>query len=333
MVAAAPPPPASIAPYVHGETFDPGDYLWLRGRFPGAGPDEKRSDASLLKWLEQCAGDGGARVRAELAEMGARDPQLSLQPYPGTLCESVASADLDTRPWKSFADFSADLAVARPLADTLLWATDLAVERGGPRGPTLADALVARPLGEQMLRTAADWGDGGAAGAPELPPKVRRIVVSRISAAIMRADRANTAYLKAIVARQGWPDRKEVGDHAAHQAWLLAQHADADPAFQLKVLRLMEPMVASGAVHPSDFAYLYDRIMLKLAGRQRYGTQVGACRAGRRVLRPLESEADLSRRRKEAGLEPIADYMKQLDAAFGRCPAAPAEAPTALPSR
>jgi hypothetical protein len=35
----------------------------------------------------------------------------------------------------------------------------------------------------------------------------------------------------------------------------------------------MEPLVAQGEVTKQNYAYLYDRIMLKLAGKQRYATQ------------------------------------------------------------
>jgi hypothetical protein len=319
LLIAAAPPPAALAPYVRGEAFEAGDYGWLRGRFPEASASEKAATAAIQAWTEQCVQEGRERLRAELAAMGIADPQIGPQPYPGSLCESVAGANLDVRAWPSFTAFSADLKQARPIADTFLWATQLAVAQAGPRGPALADRLMARPVGEQMLRFGAGWGEGAASGAPSLTPGVRAIVLSRISAAILRADHENTEYLKRIVAAQGWPERKAVGDPAAHQAWLLAQHADADPPFQLKALRLMEPMVTSGGVHRRDYAYLYDRVMLKLVGKQRYGTQM-TCKAGVRLPRPLENEPDLARLRREAELDPMADYMKQMQDVIGSCP-------------
>src|SRR5437868_14544604 len=41
-------------------------------------------------------------------------------------------------------------------------------------------------------------------------------------------DRKNTARLKEIVDRHGWPGKTLVGDDGARAAWLLVQHADKD---------------------------------------------------------------------------------------------------------
>src|SRR3546814_19820645 len=57
-----------------------------------------------------------------------------------------------------------------------------------------------------------------------------------------------------------------VGKDASHAAWLRVQHADADAAWQLRALRLMEPLAQMREASRSNYAYLYDRIMLKLAG-------------------------------------------------------------------
>lgn len=117
----------------------------------------------------------------------------------------------------------------------------------------------------------------------------------------------------------GWPKISTVGEEASRSAWLLVQHADADPPFQLRALRLMEPLVASGEVSKSDYAYLYDRVMLKIAGKQRYGTQA-TCRGGNRVPQPLESESSVDSRRAEVGLPPISEYLALMQNQFGNCP-------------
>lgn len=148
---------------------------------------------------------------------------------------------------------------------------------------------------------------------------VKAIILSRLYSAGMLEDRENTEWLKQIVKAQGWPKRSEVGNDAAHEAWLLVQHADADPAFQLMVLRAMEPLVPSGEVSKSDYAYLYDRVMLKITGKQRYGTQA-TCDNGQRVPQPLEDEKALNRLRAEVGLAPVAEYLDGMDKSYGRCP-------------
>ncbi|HLA63912.1 MAG TPA: DUF6624 domain-containing protein, partial [Rhodothermales bacterium] len=79
--------------------------------------------------------------------------------------------------------------------------------------------------------------------------------------AMLRAiDSLNTEWLRAIVARRGWPTVSQVGADAAGGAWLLVQHADRDPAFQRAMLALMEPLAASGEVSRSNVAYLTDRV-------------------------------------------------------------------------
>src|SRR5262245_47910462 len=47
-----------------------------------------------------------------------------------------------------------------------------------------------------------------------------------------RIDRENTARLKQIIDRIGWPTISRVGAQASSAAWLLVQHADAEPEFQ-----------------------------------------------------------------------------------------------------
>jgi hypothetical protein len=69
-------------------------------------------------------------------------------------------------------------------------------------------------------------------------------------------DAVHTARLKAIVAAHGWPTVAQVGQDGADAAWLLAQHADKDPAFQRSVAEAMEPLVATGRVRAFSYVYL-----------------------------------------------------------------------------
>ena len=316
---AAPPPPAPLQPYIQDGRFDPGDYAWMRGRFEDASAADKAAYAAVRAWTDSCFQAGQAENRAELRALGIAEPKLERVDFRDALCASVATIPYGIE-FKSFAEFEKALQSARPVADTFLLAVKMAEQTGGPRGPTLADRLLARPLSEQMLRKGLGWGEGELSHAPPLDPPVKAIVRARIGIALAEADRANTAWLKGIVEKQGWPKISEVGEHASFQAWLLVQHADADPAFQLRALRLMEPLVARGEVSKRNYAYLYDRVMLKIAGKQRYATQA-MCSGGKRVPQPLEDAAAVERLRTEAGLEPLKQYMAELDAMAGNCPA------------
>ncbi|WP_206364500.1 DUF6624 domain-containing protein [Sphingomonas pokkalii] len=185
------------------------------------------------------------------------------------------------------------------------------------RDATLEEQLLVLVVGEQVLRNATTWGQGELADAPPLSSGARSVLDAYLMVAVFERDRANTGWLKAQVDRGGWPTIAQAGSAGSHAAWLLVQHADADPAFQLRALRLMTPLVASGEVNKRSYAYLYDRIMLKITGKQRYATQV-TCKDGRRVAQPLEEEARLPELRAEMGLEPFADYLKQF-ANWGDC--------------
>lgn len=120
-----------------------------------------------------------------------------------------------------------------------------------------------------------------------------------------KVDAANAKRLKEIVAEHGWPTTAMVGKDGASAAWLLAQHADSDPAFQQRVLALMEPLVKDGEASEKDFAYLYDRTHYP----QRYGTQ-GTC-VSHEEWQPFEIEdvSHVDERRRNAGIMPIADYI------------------------
>ena len=125
-------------------------------------------------------------------------------------------------------------------------------------------------------------------------------------------DSESSAFLKAMIAQHGWPTIDMVGDDGAHAAWLLAQHADAEPELQQKVLELMEPLVERGQASGALFAMLTDRVLSGKGEPQVYGTQFGDDSEG--VLRPYPT-VDWERvdeRRARVGLSPISEYAIQL---------------------
>ena len=120
-------------------------------------------------------------------------------------------------------------------------------------------------------------------------------------------DRPHAERLREIISRIGWPTRSRVGDAAEHAAWLIAQHAAGDPAFQERCLALLLEQPAS-EVCPHHAAYLEDRINA-LAGRpQRYGTQLIE-RDGALVPAPLADDAKVDELRHSVGLGPLAEYV------------------------
>lgn len=161
--------------------------------------------------------------------------------------------------------------------------------------PELRDELLAMARADQEVRTRiSDTGD------------------TDIAAEVTRRDEANTARLKTIVDLYGWPGKSLVGEDGARAAWLLAQHADQDPAFQEHCLELMGKAVGD-EVSALDFAYLTDRVRIAQGRKQLYGTQFMFV-DGAMVAQPIENEAEVDQRRHGLGLPPIAEYKRQLEA-------------------
>lgn len=321
LMAVAPPPPAGIAPYVREGRFEPGDYRWLRGGFDGADAADIAAYKQMVDWRGRCRTSDMAETRSELAGLGVKaGGALDTIPYRSLVCDQVASLPepLDVHDWPAFAR---DVSVVRPLMQGFLAAVAMGERASVTDSPDMRDALNARTAGEQALRAGIAWMDGSLAvgGGPlTLTAQQRGILTSEFAMALAARDHANTAWLKRVVVSQGWPKRSEVGESAAKAAWLLVQHADADPAFQIRALRLIEPLVSSGEASSRNYAYLYDRVMLKVVGKQRYGTQLD-CQNGR--LRPmsLEDEAGVDARRREVGMGTLSAYLGEAGREAGGC--------------
>jgi hypothetical protein len=314
-----PDPPPALAPYIEDGRLQPGDYAWIEGSFADAPPGKKAEFQAIQDWADRCLDTGKAEARVALAAAGF--PTAGLD---GVDIGPLACRQAKVHPRQveltSYARLQQDMTLAKPVAESFLMAVGLATQLGGGGGD-FARGLAARIQLDQMLARSLGWGDGEAsAGAPALPPVAKAIVQARMNTAYMAQAERNTDWLRAAVAREGWPTQSAHGRDASFQAWLLVQHSDHDPLFQLEMLRLMEPLTARGEASKSNFAYLHDRVMLKLTGKQRYGTQV-RCVDGKRQPQPLEDEAALAGSRAEAGLEPEADYLAGLDRLFGPCPA------------
>ena len=170
---------------------------------------------------------------------------------------------------------------------------------------TLREELLDRVENDQVARKAID----------EL---IRRKEVTLDNPGIkkmMEIDRQNTTWLKVIVEKHGWPGKSLVGEEGAHSAWLLVQHADHDVAFQKKCLDLLKAAVEQEEASPQDFAYLTDRVLIAEKRRQIYGTQLTQEGDKFKPL-PIEDEEHVDDRRKEIGLQPLAEYLKFAEEAF-----------------
>lgn len=117
-----------------------------------------------------------------------------------------------------------------------------------------------------------------------------------------------TDRLREIIAEYGWPTFRLVGTDGATAAWVIAQHADHDPAFQRYALRLMRAAARQGQADPVELAYLTDRVAVNTGRLQVYGTQV-TCVDGAVAPRPLIDPEHVDERRAAVGLGPLQEYL------------------------
>jgi hypothetical protein len=314
-----PAPPPALAPYFADGEFNPTDFKWLRGAFAGASASQRAGYEQAERWAKECFSWDNAEVRRELSAMGVAADHVALSAPKSATCGTFMQPMVSE--FRSFAELEAADDAAKPIVESFLYGVKLA-EDSSPPPMSPGELLRFRPLSEQMIRKALSWGEASQKGAPPLAPAVKRMVQLRLGVAMARYDHANSAWLGKMIDAVGWPRISSVGPEASSSAWLLVQHADADPALQLKALRLMEPLVGAGEVDKKNYAYLYDRVMLKITGKQRYGTQM-TCKAGQRVPQALENETGLDRLRAEVGLSPMIEYQAQMRNAFGDCPKGP----------
>ena len=129
-----------------------------------------------------------------------------------------------------------------------------------------------------------------------------------------RVDSANASQLRGIIARFGWPTKSMVGAQGASAAWLIVQHSDE---LQEEGERLMLA-AAAGEVSPSDLAMLVDRRLVAQGRPQRYGSQLKPLQPGETAMSfyPIENMDGLEQRRADAGLMPLADYIRLLQSMY-----------------
>ena len=177
-----------------------------------------------------------------------------------------------------------------------------------PTQPKLAAELLQRMDEDQAARRL--FTDLLRQGQGKTPEEIARQQAA-ISEKVGAIDRRNQCWLEEVIRQVGWPGKSLVGERAAHAAWLLVQHADADPVFQERCLDLMKA-AAPGEVALIDVAYLTDRVLVARGRPQVYGTQCEEVE-GRFQPRACLDPETLDQRRKEVGLQPIKEYLQLME--------------------
>jgi len=132
-----------------------------------------------------------------------------------------------------------------------------------------------------------------------------------------KVDRENTAYLRELTAELGWIDVSRFGPRPSNSAFLIVQHS-GDIPLMLAALGEMERDVKEKRMSGSGFALLYDRLHLRLGGKQRYGSQVGMGPGGVPVVLPVEDPEKVDEYRLQAGLPPLKTYLSIMEKVYGK---------------
>lgn len=122
----------------------------------------------------------------------------------------------------------------------------------------------------------------------------------------------NKIKLKKIYATYGYPGFDLVGEKGEQNFWVMAQHCDDDPEFQLEVLKALKKQVQQKNADARNFGLLTDRVYLNTGRKQVYGTQVSYRDNGQAYARDLKNSAKVDDWREEVGLEPLEEYLNMM---------------------
>jgi hypothetical protein len=77
----------------------------------------------------------------------------------------------------------------------------------------------------------------------------------------IEVDAVNLKRLKHIIIQDGFPTIAMVGVAGVNAAFLITQHADEDPVFQERMLRVVTARLHDGEITGNEYALLTDRIL------------------------------------------------------------------------
>jgi hypothetical protein len=119
--------------------------------------------------------------------------------------------------------------------------------------------------------------------------------------------------IKEIFDQYGFAGFDLVGERGSSNFWVMAQHSDHNPEFQLEVLEKMKIEADKGNADYRNYGMLVDRVKLNTGQAQIYGTQVDynkeICQA---FPKNLADSLNVNKRRKEIGLQPLEKYLNDM---------------------
>lgn len=311
---AAPAPPAVLAPFIHDGSFNPGDYRFARGAFPGASAQQAADWKAIEAYGKTCMHDAALVQDAELKKLGIIASLPENSGYQDHVCMQVNMAATALDSFKNQIDFQTSMSHSLPYFQIYKIAVQNAVRalESTPAKDTVEEQMAVHVMPDQMWRFPMMGSLDKVAGLDEA---TRHTLRSRILLALVDVDWDNSRWAKHVIETQGWTGVLKAGHKTTSRMWLLVQHADIDPVFQVRALHQIEPLARSGQMPKPAFALLTDRVMLKTSGKQYYGSQL-SCQNHHYAPYALDAggqnAATLDKRRADMGLPPEAIYLTYL---------------------
>lgn len=121
--------------------------------------------------------------------------------------------------------------------------------------------------------------------------------------------------LERLIAVKGWPRVGDVGREAAMAAYLVTMHSS--DGMQKKYLARIERICEEKELPWERYALIYDRSLFNDGKPQRFGTHTRYNEKTKtEELYPLEDESKVDAWRREIGLPPLEEYLKQFNIVF-----------------
>ena len=132
--------------------------------------------------------------------------------------------------------------------------------------------------------------------------------MNRLLNVIHKKDSMNLIRVKEILNTYGWLGTDVIGLDGNTTLFLIIQHSDQKT--QENYLPMIRDAVKNGKAKASHLALLEDRVALGQGKKQIYGSQINTdSKTGKHTLAPIEDFDNVDKRRAEAGLEPLENYV------------------------
>ena len=134
---------------------------------------------------------------------------------------------------------------------------------------------------------------------------------------MIEQDSSDLQYVSSIIDKYGWISYDTIGFKANQALFLVIQHSDS--ATQEKYLPVLTEAVKENKAFRHQQALLEDRVLIKRGKKQLYGSQIECDSTGKNCwILPIEDERNVDKRRAEAGLSPLAEYVKTWNIVYKR---------------